>query len=81
MNEPFRHRGYTFYQSGWGPPNAAPGTPLFSTFSVVRNPSDRVPLIACLVIAAGMLLHFGRKLVLHVRSQARGRAASAGSPT
>ena len=74
MNEPFRHRGYTFYQSSWGPQDAGPGERLYSTFSVVRNPSDRIPLIACLVIAAGLLLHFGRKLVLHVMAQSRGRA-------
>ncbi len=80
MNEPFRHRGYTFYQSSWGPQDAAPGEPLYSTFAVVRNPSDRVPLIACLVIFAGLLLHFGRKLLLHVGAQARGRA-EAGRPS
>lgn len=78
MNEPFRHRGYTFYQSSWGPQDAAPGEPLWSTFSVVRNPADRVPLIACLVIAAGLLLQFGRKLVLHVGAQARGRSGTGG---
>ena len=69
MNEPLRHAGYTFYQSGWGPRDAKPGERLFSTFAVVRNPSDRVPLLACLVIAAGLLLHFGRKLYLHVRAE------------
>lgn len=78
MNEPFRHRGYTFYQSSWGPPDAPPGTPLNSTFAVVRNPTDRAPLVACVVIAIGLLLHFGRKLLLHVRGQARGRTAVAG---
>jgi hypothetical protein len=78
MNEPLRHRGYTFYQSGWGPPDAPPGTPLFSTFAVVRNPSDRVPIWACTVIAAGLLFHFARKLRLHVRaSSLRARATRA----
>jgi len=75
MNEPLRHAGYTFYQSGWGPRDAKPGERLFSTLAVVRNPSDRVPLLACLVIAAGLLLHFGRKLYLHVRAESS-RAAS-----
>lgn len=78
MNEPFRHRGYTFYQSGWGPKDAPPGEPLFSTFSVVRNPADRIPLIACLVIAAGLVVQFGRKLGLHVVAQARARAEAGG---
>jgi hypothetical protein len=71
MNEPMRHRGYTFYQSGWGPQNAPPGTRLFSTFSVVSNPADRGPLVACIIIASGLLVHFIRKLVLHIDSERR----------
>ena len=46
MNEPLRHRGYTLYQSGWGPQadGTGQGPPWYSTFSVVHNPSDRVPM-------------------------------------
>jgi hypothetical protein len=83
MNAPLRHKGYTLYQSGWGPEDARPGERLFSTFSVVRNPTDQVPLIACLVIAAGLLFQFGRKLYLHVRREADRRAdprSAVGSP-
>ena len=69
MNEPMRHRGYTFYQSSWGP-QKGPGR-LWSQFAVVRNPSDNVPLIACLIIALGLLMHFGRKLLLHARAESR----------
>ena len=70
MNEPLRHRGYTFYQSGWGPPDAPPGTPRYSTFSVVRNPSDRVPILACARDRGwASLIHFVRKLLLHIRSE------------
>lgn len=76
MNEPLRNKGFTFYQSGWGPEGAPPGTPLYSTFSVVRNPSDRVPLIACLVIFLGMLLHFGRKLYRHIVATSAARVAA-----
>jgi hypothetical protein len=79
MNEPLRHRGYTFFQSGWGP-EGRPGEPRWSTFSVVRNPSARVPFVACLVIAAGLLFHFGRKLSRHLSaayaSRARARAVA-----
>lgn len=64
MNEPMRHGGYIFYQSNWGPQRAPPGTPLYSVLTVVSNPSDQWPLISCLVILAGMSLHFGRKLWL-----------------
>ncbi|MFV1958188.1 MAG: cytochrome c biogenesis protein ResB [Planctomycetota bacterium] len=75
MNEPLRSQGYTLYQSSWGPQGAPPGTRLFSTFSVVANPSDRVPLIACIVIGVGLLLHFGRKLHLYLKAQQRRLAA------
>lgn len=76
MNAPLRHHGYTFYQSGWGPEGAAPGTPLFSTFSVVRNPSDQVPKYACVVIFLGLLVHFVTKFVLHLVREARRRGAA-----
>jgi hypothetical protein len=67
MNQPLRDSGLVVYQASWGPSNAAPGQRLFSTFAVVRNPADRGPLYACLVIAAGLLFHFARKLVRFVR--------------
>jgi len=77
MNEPMRHRGYTFYQSGMGGTgrNAA-GRP-FSTFAVVRNPADRVPLAALLVIAAGLLLEFVTKLLRYIRAEAKRRVPQA----
>jgi hypothetical protein len=67
MNQPLRDKGLVLYQASWGPSNARPGDRLFSTLAVVSNPSDQWPLWSCLVIAAGMLLHFSRKLVRHVR--------------
>ncbi len=70
MNEPLRRDGYTLYQASWGPQDAQPGAPLFSTFAVVHNPVDRLPLIACVVIALGLLFHFSPKLARHVRVQA-----------
>lgn len=80
MNEPLRHRGYTLYQSGWGPENALPGDRLHSTFSVVRNPSDRWPIAACVVIAIGLLFHFGRKMTLHLVARGRRAPLPATSP-
>jgi hypothetical protein len=70
MNEPLRSHGLVLYQSSWGPSNARPGDRLFSTLSVVRNPADQYPLYACIVIALGLSLHFSRKLVRHIRSEA-----------
>jgi hypothetical protein len=71
MNEPLRSHGLVLYQASWGPSNARPGDALFSTLAVVRNPADQHPLIACIVIALGMLLHFGRKLIRHIRIEAQ----------
>jgi len=74
MNEPLRSQGYTLYQSSWGPQDAQPGDPVFSVFSVVRNPADRWPLYACIVIAIGLLVHFSSKLSRYLRSQQRSPA-------
>ena len=67
MNQPLREQGFVLYQSSWGPQDAPPGTPLFSVLQVVRNPSDQWPLYSCLVIAAGLLIHFTRKLTRYIR--------------
>lgn len=72
MNEPLRADGLVVYQASWGPQGAGPGTALYSTFAVVRNPADSLPLIACIVIAVGLLTHFGRKLARHVRIERGG---------
>jgi len=67
MNAPLRHAGYTLFQATWGPQDAAPGAPLFSGFAVVRNPADQWPLISCIVVGAGMLIHFVQMLARHLR--------------
>jgi ResB-like family protein len=77
MNEPLRHNGLVIFQSSWGPPNAPPGSKLFSGFSVVRNPSDQWPLYACIVISIGLLWAFGEKLLAYVKSQAPKRRSDA----
>jgi hypothetical protein len=74
MNEPLRDGGLVLFQSSWGPSNARPGDPLFSTFSVVRNPSDHWPLYACIVIGVGLLIAFAPKLFKFVRVQNAARA-------
>lgn len=69
MNEPLRHRGYTFYQSSWGPPNAGPNDRLYSVFAVVKNPTDQVPLYSCIITTAGMIIHFLQKLIAYLRKE------------
>ena len=75
MNEPLRYKGYTFFQASWGPQDAGPNEPLFSTFAVVRNPADQFPLYACIIITAGLSLHFSIKLRKYLRAEARRRPA------
>jgi hypothetical protein len=71
MNAPLRSQGLVVYQASWGPSGAAPGSPLFSTLAVVRNPADRLPLVGCIVIAIGLVAHFSRKLLRYVRVAGR----------
>jgi hypothetical protein len=76
MNQPLRHRGYTFYQSSYTRPGDGPGRDprWMSVFSVVENPADRVPILACFIIGLGLLITMVRKLILYVRSVARSPA-------
>jgi len=79
MNEPLRADGLVIYQASWGPAEAPPGTPLFSTFAVVENPADAWPLVGCIVIACGLALHFGAHLVRWLRRSGRRRLRAVGT--
>jgi hypothetical protein len=78
MNEPLREGGLVLFQSGWGPQGGGPNQRLFSTFSVVRNPSDKWPEYALWVITAGMLITFGSKLLQFISKSTRKSADQAG---
>lgn len=69
MNEPFRHLGYTFYQSSWGQQGEGIGGREYSVLSVVKNPADQIPLYACLITTLGLVLHFFRKLTLYLKKE------------
>jgi hypothetical protein len=71
MNQPLRHKGFTLYQASWGPQNAGPNDPLFSTLAVVRNPADQFPLYACIVITFGMFVHFTMRLRRHLVAEGK----------
>lgn len=75
MNEPLRHKGYTFFQASWGPQGAGPNDRKFSTFAVVNNPADQWPLYSCIVISIGLLIHFLQKLIAYLRAENRRRLA------
>ncbi len=74
MNEPLRHKGYTLYQSSWGPPNAGPNQKLFSVFAVVKNPADQLPMWATLVICIGILWQALYRLLHYLKAEAGRRS-------
>jgi ResB-like family len=57
MNHPLRYRGETFYQAGFQPDDSA------TVLQVVRNPSFIAPYVACVIVAAGLLVQFGFHLM------------------
>ncbi|HEY1083685.1 MAG TPA: cytochrome c biogenesis protein ResB [Prosthecobacter sp.] len=56
MNEPVRSEGYAIFQSNFDDGSGGGGKR--SGFQVVENPSDHWPLISCLIVSFGLLLHF-----------------------
>jgi hypothetical protein len=57
MNHPLRYRGETFYQAGFEQNDRA------TILQVVYNPSFVAPYVACVIVAAGLLVQFGIHLV------------------
>jgi ResB-like family protein len=69
MNHPLRYRGDTFYQAGFQKDDSA------TILQVVHNPSFFAPYMACVIVAAGLVLQFGYHLFGFAR-QRRGTAIS-----
>jgi hypothetical protein len=61
MNNPLRYAGETFYQASFAPDDS--GTVL----QVVRNPGWLLPYVSCALVALGLLVHFGSRLIGSVR--------------
>lgn len=58
MNEPVRSQGYAVFQSTFSS-GEQEGTGVKSSgFMIVENPADHWPLISCIIVAEGLLLHF-----------------------
>lgn len=68
MNHPLRYRGETFYQAGFQQDDRA------TILQVVHNPSFLAPYVACVIVAAGLLVQFGIHLVGFAKKR---RAATA----
>jgi hypothetical protein len=63
MNNPLRYGGLTYYQYQMNKANG------LSVLQVVRNPSWRLPYIACALVALGLLIQFGLHLVGFIRKR------------
>ncbi len=82
MNEPLRHRGYTFYQASWGPANANEGERVYSVLAVSRNPARKWPVYASVLISFGLLLHYIQVLFRYLqRPKTRPSAANGTDPS
>jgi ABC-type transport system involved in cytochrome c biogenesis permease subunit len=75
MNNPLRYGGDTLYQADW---NKA--TERGTVLQVMTNSGWMIPYVGCMIVAAGMLLHFGQALVRFVaRREGEARLAAAKS--
>jgi len=57
MNHPLRYGGKTFYQASFGKGDT------LSVLQVVENPGWLLPYAACVMVAAGLLIHFLLQLI------------------
>lgn len=58
MNEPVRSEGYAVFQQTFDDGSRSGSGVKRSGFQIVENPSDHWPLISCIIVAEGLLLHF-----------------------
>lgn len=58
MNEPVRSEGFAVFQSTFSSGEREGTSVKSSGFMIVENPSDHWPLISCIIVAEGLLLHF-----------------------
>jgi hypothetical protein len=65
MNHPLRYRGETFYQAGFQQDDSA------TILQVVHNPGFIAPYVACVIVAAGLLVQFGFHLIGFSRQRRR----------
>jgi hypothetical protein len=63
MNHPLRYRGDTYYQASFEKGDAV------TILQVVHNPSFVAPYIACIVVAAGLIIQFSYHLTGFARRQ------------
>jgi len=52
MNQPLRYEGKAFYQASFGRNDT------LSVLQVVENPGWLLPYVSCIVVGAGLAIHF-----------------------
>jgi hypothetical protein len=62
MNEPVRSEGYAVFQQTFDDGSSSRSGVKRSGFQIVENPSDHWPLIACVIVGFGLLIHFAMAL-------------------
>ncbi|RIK77263.1 MAG: hypothetical protein DCC67_12870 [Planctomycetota bacterium] len=62
MNNPIRYGGDTIYQASYDPEN-----PDLTVLQIVTNAGWMIPYVSCVIVGAGMLIHFGQGIVRFVR--------------
>ncbi|MDX1963794.1 MAG: cytochrome c biogenesis protein CcsA [Pirellulales bacterium] len=67
MNDPLRHAGETFYQSGYtrDPIYGAE----FTSLQIVENTSWMIPYLACMIVGTGLMFHFLVTLLRYLHRQ------------
>lgn len=65
MNHPLRYEGETFFQSSYKPGDTA------TILQVVHNPGWLMPYISCVMVAVGLIVHFGLSLMAFSRRRAK----------
>jgi hypothetical protein len=61
MNQPLRYDGKAFYQASFGKGDT------LSVLQVVENPGWLLPYVSCVLVAVGLLVHFGISLSRSMR--------------
>jgi hypothetical protein len=74
MNQPLRYLGKTFYQASFGKGDT------LSVLQVVQNPGWLLPYISCVLVTAGLLLHFFMNLRRGMRRRQNAQSALEAKP-
>ena len=76
MNAPLREDGFAVFQQGFGQARRSDGKIVTaSIFEIAKNPSDHWPLMSCIGVAIGLLIHTGSQLKRFLDKASAARSA------